>query len=235
MDKEYLLSYLFEHPVKNCNIINFIYDYPLLRYERIGNSIGILGESDKKWVYFYSENEEEFRKLLKKFKDEKNFAVVNDWQFPIITEGKEAEWMLSCMKFYLPEKKKIHNTDLNVRELSTKMAEYIYKNYDYQKFTNIEYLEDRIEKNGGFGFFLANEMVGWVMTHDDGAIGVLHVMENHRKKGYARILMNAIINKLREERKVPFLQIEENNESSLRLVKKLGFVPLERVHWIKLK
>jgi len=47
--------------------------------------------------------------------------------------------------------------------------------------------------------------------------------------------MLSIINKLRIENKIPFAQIKENNIPSMNLAKKLGFIPLEKIHWIEFK
>jgi 8-oxo-dGTP diphosphatase len=235
MDKNKALTYLLKEPVKNCNIINFMHDYPIKSIEREGNSISVVGNSDRQWIYFSSENTEEFKKLLKKYKREKNFAITNDWQFSVIEKNREIAWNLTCLKLYLPENRKIHYHNKNVKKLRPEHADYIYKNYTYKEFTDVHYLKDRINKSGGFGFFIDEKLVGWVLTHDDGAIGILHVMKNYRKKGYAEALMLSIINKLRIENKIPFAQIVENNTPSMNLAKKLGFIPLEEIHWIEFK
>ncbi len=79
MDKNKVLTYLLKDPVKNCNIINFMHDYSIKSIELEGNSISIVENSDRQWIYFSSEDTKEFKKLLKKYKCGKNFAITNDW------------------------------------------------------------------------------------------------------------------------------------------------------------
>ncbi len=72
-----------------------------------------------------------------------------------------------------------------------------------------------------------NKLVGWVLTHDDGSIGLLNVLPEYRRKGYGYELMLAIIRETRKVGKLPFLHIEENNIKSTELALKLGFEKID--------
>lgn len=77
--------------------------------------------------------------------------------------------------------------------------------------------------------------MAWAITHDDGAIGFLHVLEEYRGKGYGTNVTAAMINKLLELDELPFVHIEEDNIKSMDLALKAGFSKDRRIHWVKLK
>jgi len=55
-----------------------------------------------------------------------------------------------------------------------------------------------------------------------------------RGKGYALNVTRAMIRKLLEMGKVPFVHIEETNTASMNLALKAGFRKYGRVHWVYL-
>jgi len=87
MNRNIALTYLLKNPVKNCNTINFMYDYPIESIEREGSSISFVINSYRQWICFSSEDMEKFKKLLKIFKCRKNFVITNDWQLSIIEKS----------------------------------------------------------------------------------------------------------------------------------------------------
>ncbi|GMQ63569.1 GNAT family N-acetyltransferase [Vallitalea maricola] len=105
-------------------------------------------------------------------------------------------------------------------------AEYIYDNYEYKKYTSREYITERIQKDSSLGIIEDDRLVGWIMIHDDGAIGMLNVLLAYRKKGYGYELTLAI-KEVRQLRKKPFLHIEEDNIKSTKLALKLDLEKIE--------
>ena len=73
------------------------------------------------------------------------------------------------------------------------------------------------------------------MTQDDGSIGVLEVLEEYRGRGYAYDLTVYLIARLREQGRIPFVQVEDTNTKSMNLALKLGFRKDRRIHWFKVK
>lgn len=132
--------------------------------------------------------------------------------------------------FYLKIKKK-----LEIRNLKIEDATYIYNNYDYQEFTSIEYISERIENGIGLGIYKDNKLVAWIITHDDGAIGFLNVLKEYRRKGYGMELTVAMIKKLRELGEVPFVHIEMDNKKSMNLALQIGFTKDRIVNWFEIR
>lgn len=219
-------------PVRNTNISCFIKSNKVIGYEVIGESVMIRGISDREWVLFSSKDESEFRNLLLNLKDSSiNFAVINDWMIPWISEIYDLKIELSAMKFAITEDIRIPSPKNGVVPLMVSDAEYIYDNSTYKEFLSVEYIKDRIQRGCSAGIYILDKLIAWTITHDDGAIGFLHVLEEYRNRGYAYDLMLAMIAKIRNKGCIPFVHIEENNIPSLNLAGKLGFREYDRVHW----
>lgn len=66
--------------------------------------------------------------------------------------------------------------------------------------------------------------VSWIMVYDYGALGILYTLPEHRGKGYAKVLICTMAKKLVAESRPVFCFIEEDNTSSYKLFKDMGFV-----------
>nr|MBP7462397.1 GNAT family N-acetyltransferase [Candidatus Delongbacteria bacterium] len=127
-----------------------------------------------------------------------------------------------------------HSLD-SIRPLSQQDAAYLYENYLYQGVTSVDYIKDRIRYGPGAGIDQDGILVAWALTHDDSAIGMMHVLEPYRRRGYAYELTVWMIHRIRRLGRIPFVQIEEANIQSIQLALKLGFVPDRRVHWLEIR
>ncbi len=233
-----IIQYLQHDVEKNCNMINFIENNTINQYMKEGDSVLIKGKSDENWIYISSSSEIELKTLLSKCNQDEFFAVVEDWMVPFIMEGKKLDWKLSCVKLLYPDNREISTNQFSDSKqpvrLTENEAEYIYSNYQkYQQYVTVEYIKERIKNGIALGIYEGDKLVAWIMTHDDGAIGLLNVLEEYRKRGYGHRLTMEMIKALRENNKVPFVHIEEDNEKSMNLAIKTGFVKYGNVHWIK--
>jgi 8-oxo-dGTP diphosphatase len=231
-----IISLLRQDEIKNMNMLYFMENNPVHALERIGNSVVLRGESDQHWVYISSPNEQELRIVVSTLtKDDRCFAVIEDWMLPFLTANKSLVWQLSTMKLVLPA----HVTfpqmpHAHIAPLSVNDAEYMYAHSLYQGVTSPDYLRNRIQHGLSVGIHEDGQLVAWAMTHDDLAIGFLHVLEAYRRKGYAYELTVYLIHRLRQQDKLPFVHIEETNSKSLHLAMKLGFQQDRRVHWFEI-
>lgn len=73
------------------------------------------------------------------------------------------------------------------------------------------------------GGYLGETLVGFIGWHDEGAMGMLHVFEEHRRKGYAAAMEALQANLMLSRGELPHGQVYVGNEASLALQKKLGF------------
>ena len=120
-------------------------------------------------------------------------------------------------------------------ELVINDARFIYENSEYKDVISIEYIIDRITNGLSSCIRYMDKPIAWGITQDDGAIGFLHVLPEYRRMGYAWDVMVDLIKKVRNENKIPFVHIEEENEKSMRLAAGLGFKKDKVVCWFEVE
>jgi len=202
----------------------------------VGDSVLARGKSDEDWVYISSESKEEFFQLIEGLDEEdKCFAALEDWMVPYIVKVREIRSWLPSMKLVYDEKIPLPPVNSNVVELSIADAPYIYENSKYKGYISIEYVEDRVKNGIALGTYVDGKLIAWTITHDDGAMGFLNVLEEYRRKGYGTAVTVAMMKRLLELGELPFVHIEEDNVKSMNLALKVGLKKDRRLHWIKLK
>ena len=234
MKRRVLDNHLRKNKKKNISILGFIQNYPVNKIIQEGNTFLILGESDCLWTYISSNNEKEFKKIIKKFDYETNyFASLEEWMIPIVTKDKQTDWELNAYRYILPKHEKINSLSYSIKALNKSHAEYIYNNLNYQAFTSVDYIKERIENGISAGIFENGELISWGLTHDDGALGFLHVISEFRGKGYGKNIVKALIKKKRELNQPVFANVEAQNIKSKNLLTTLGFSLDREISWIK--
>lgn len=231
-----LLTYLRQAELKNINLINFIYTYPIFNVVRAGSSVLVRSRSDRDWVLISSSSEAEL-KLLTHELDERDvcFAAIEDWMLPILMGDRTMLWDLATDRYYLPADVVLPQSAHETAPLSEADAQTIYAHSDYQQFLSMDYILQRIRLGFHCGIREAGQLLAWGMTQDDGAIGFLHVLETHRRKGYAYSISLALIEAVRQAGQLPFECIEEENANSIRLATKLGFKKDRKIHWFEVQ
>ncbi len=232
---EQVRQLLCKDPLRNVNQYRFLENYPLNDAVIIGNSVMIKAKSDRDWVMFSSNDEMELVQLLTFLnEDDKNFAFIEEWMIPVITAGKDVKWELTTDQYYLPDDREMPQISSPVESLNEDDAPFIVDNSNYGQYLSTEYVAERITKAPGSCVRIDYKLAAWIHTHDDMAIGSLHVMPEHRRKGYGLDLTVDMINRIRALEIIPFTYIEPENEQSINLVTKLGFKKQKRVSWFEI-
>ncbi|CAL9692393.1 unnamed protein product [Knipowitschia caucasica] len=65
--------------------------------------------------------------------------------------------------------------------------------------------------------------VSWILVYDYLSIGILHTLPEHRRKGYAKVLVSVLAKRLHAEGYPLYCFVEEDNTVSYELFKGLGF------------
>lgn len=122
--------------------------------------------------------------------------------------------------------------ECDIRRLTQKevglTAAYYHPEEDYG-----EYLAELIEKGVMWGCFEDGHLAGFIGIHSEGSMGLLEILPEYRRKGYAYCLEAFIIGWQLAQGWVPFCHVIKDNEASLKLQKKLDltFAPLE-TYWV---
>lgn len=236
-EKKDPISFLKEDEIKNINMLNFMEGYPVRSIERIGDSVLMRGESDCVWVYISSPNQRDLEGVLPRLtENDRTFAAIEEWMLPALTGGRKLSWELAMTRLVLPKdvafsKKPSHH----IVPLSPQDADYIFEHSIYQNVTRPEFIRGRIQGGPSGGVYESGKLAAWLMTQDDGSIGLLHVLEQHRRKGYAYDLTVYLVERIRAAERIPFLHIEDTNAGSMNLALKLGFRKDRRLRWFKIE
>lgn len=233
---ETLAKFLNKNQSQNIAIIGFFSNYPVESYYIEGNSSVILGRSDNLWMHISSSSVAELNSLLRKYNARTKFYFsVEDWMIPEILKYGTADWIMTTNRFILDDEVMIGKPKSEIVEIDKKYAGFIYNNSDYKAFLSIEYIEDRIEKDVSAGILIDDKLVAWGFTHDDGALGFLHVLKEHRKKGLGKEILSGLIQMKRMKAEPVFGNIVPDNVASMNLLRKIGFKLDCKTSWIKLK
>lgn len=221
--------------ISNISTIGFIENNPINEVIQLNNSYLIKGTSDVEWNYIVCNNENDLSTLFVEAAENIYFASVEDWMIPVITEKRNAEWILSTMRYYLPEDVEVPEKKKEVIPLTTDHIGFIISQSNYKQFLSPAYVEERISKSISAAIMKKDEIIAWGLTHDDGALGSLNVLDGYRKNGYGKEILISLIHQNRKLGKISFAQIEEKNLKATNLIKQLGFVKDRKVSWVKLR
>ncbi|KAK5853810.1 hypothetical protein PBY51_014934 [Eleginops maclovinus] len=77
--------------------------------------------------------------------------------------------------------------------------------------------------------------LSWILVYDYCALGILYTLPEHRGKGYAKVLVSTMAKRLHAQGYPVYCFIEEENETSYKLFKNMGFIedPLYRAAWLE--
>ena len=119
---------------------------------------------------------------------------------------------------------------IELRELTMSEFEFVFKNYEH--ISDADYLADRIN-TGMIGAFCEGEPVGFIGNHSEGAMGLLQLLPEYRRRGIAFSLEAALINRMVRLGQIPYGQIVTTNNASINLQKKLGMCLSEKtIVWV---
>ncbi|WP_446896953.1 GNAT family N-acetyltransferase [Clostridium sp. LBM24168] len=230
-----ILDYLRKDPVKNINMISFIENYPVYYADKIGYSVIVKGKSDRNWIYISSKSSWELKNIREKLdSNDRYFAVIEDWMLPILCTGKKIKWKLSTTRLFLPKNVIIPDNEYDTSNLKEKDACFMYINSEYKEYISVAYIKERIKRGLSSCMYNSRNLFAWGATQDDGAIGFLHVLPEYRSKGYGKCIVIDLVNKVRDQGKIPFAHIKENNINSMQLALNLGFVRDRVVNWVEI-
>ena len=85
---------------------------------------------------------------------------------------------------------------------------------------------------GMYGVFSGEKIAAYIGRHEEGSVGLLEVMPEFRRHGLGTYLVKYMAARVIEEGDIAYAQIVSDNEKSLNMHLKMGFVPSEKkVYW----
>jgi GNAT superfamily N-acetyltransferase len=230
-----LLEQLQKNPVANMPVMGFFQNYKLERQTIYNKSMILEGTSDYTWAYLSIQDPNDMEILLEKFDFQTMYlANVEEWMIPQLNRYYRVEWKLLTNRYYLPEEVEITPTDKLFSNLDQSHVSYVFINSAYKDYTSEKYISERINKDVSAGVWVKGTLAGWGLTHDDGSLGFLNVLSEFRGQGIGEAVSRALIQAKREQNKPVFVNVEPQNQQSINLLQKLGYVFDRPVSWLKL-
>ncbi|XP_046555930.1 glycine N-phenylacetyltransferase-like [Haliotis rubra] len=124
-----------------------------------------------------------------------------------------------------------------VTSLKPDQSEMANSNWKFSSEYSINYIRDIIGKMPSCCLYdNTGDVVGYAFTYHYGFLGMLHVKEDYRGKGYAKVIVSHLAQKCLQEQKYVSVVVESDNHLSLKLHTDLGFVevPDLRLSWVDL-
>lgn len=138
-------------------------------------------------------------------------------------------WTNPCYLYVLHDPGRLRAAAHRVEPLRPADAPGIVRWWPYGR--SVGYVASRIRCMPAVGIRRGGRLVAWALTHDDGSMGFLHVLEAWRGRGMARALTVALCTRLRRLGLVPFNYIVQTNRASIRLTAGMGFRRVGEYGW----
>lgn len=232
---ENLKHLLLSEPDHNIALLCLSEEYPLLEVMQGGAMLMCRFKSDEEWCHFSHNASTAFIDSFFRQYTKGQYVVFSDPEvFNYVRQQYKIAWSISCMRLFLDNRiaLKMPPGLQPIRQVHLQKVNDYSK---YQQFLSKDYLLKRLEYGGGFCIEQDGLQVAWVMTHDDGSIGMLQVVDGYRGRGYARMLVNAMAIKVRQKGRPVFAHIEQGNAPSLNLFESLGFEVKGQVTWARIE
>lgn len=135
-----------------------------------------------------------------------------------------------CWQGAYMKKEPLPQPNVDIRVLSEDYVDLCAAYY----YDHTDYIRELIGKKVLLGLFEDGELAGFIGQHSEGAIGLLEVLPEYRRKGYGEALEICYVNYELQQGHIPYGHVVVGNEVSMALQRKLGNEFAEKtVYWIK--
>ncbi len=232
-NKQALIELLKQYGNRFANAVYFCQHSHGATIEKVHGLVIVRGRTDNPWVYLCEIEDDACRKIESAIsRVDCCFCVFTRQAKEALDSIFEVEWELECKRYVLPPEVNLPPMPHGMIRLDDSHVSKIYDKLEQKKYLSCSYVQERIEAGPGFCVEKHGRPAGWVLTHDDGAVGMLEVEEEWRGKGLGRELLIAISHELRRKGMSVYCNIEPGNKME-KLVKELGFVESGSIFWIK--
>ena len=139
--------------------------------------------------------------------------------------------MTPCLQAVYPARRPLpERGGVEIRRLGEEYLSFLQEHYSHADGS--DYLRGRLAAGVVFGAFENGCLAGFIGIHEEGAMGMLEVLPEYRRRGVAASLAAFLVNRLLEQGKVPYSHIIVGNSVSLSLHRKLGFtIASGTIYW----
>lgn len=134
---------------------------------------------------------------------------------------RKLNWVAPCYLYILNPEQLVHYRRHRIERLKPDDARQIVHFWPHGRSLN--YVRWRIETGPTCAIRRNGRLVAWGLTHADGSMGMLHVLQEYRGQGMARSITTALAGAIIRQGRLPFLYILRRNRPSINLTESMGF------------
>jgi GNAT superfamily N-acetyltransferase len=142
---------------------------------------------------------------------------------PIMLNYVKDKWNLigryPCFQGVFTGESMAYNGTLSISLATDEEIEVMNKTY---QFADLNEFEKTRERGMLFAAHDGGKFVGYIGEHSEGSMGMLHILEPYRGRGYAYMLESFLIGEKLKRGQIPYCHIIEDNVASYHLQQKLG-------------
>ncbi len=187
------------------------------------------------WLILFATSRVAARRLLDQIPAwwNMNFCATPSWVYDYVRRKRRVNWVTRCYMYALTHPAKLtvyrgHRVGSLVPEDSLLVARH-WPYHDGKGDST--YIKGRIKVGPCCAIRRKGKPVAWALTHGDGSMGFLHVLEPYRGQGLARTIGTVLSQRLLKRGIKPFVHIEKKNRASIRLTKGMGFERIGAFDW----
>lgn len=152
---------------------------------------------------------------------------------PIMLDYVKDKWNFTskypCFQAVFTKEKMTYNDTLSISLATDEEIEVMNATY---QFANMEEFEKTRERGMLFAGHEGDKFVGYIGEHPEGSMGMLHILEHYRGRGYAYMLESFMISEKLRRGQIVYCHIIEDNVASFSLQKKLGLdIAKDKIFW----
>ncbi len=161
--------------------------------------------------------------LLLSLGEPKLITTHQEWSEPIAEKlfGPISE-NTRCRQLVYTGSERLPEADLGL-EIIPMPEELLPLAAEHYHMGSLDYLAGRREKGELYGGLVDGELAGFIGFHSETSMGMLEVLPQYRRRGYARALESRMVNIQLERGYIPYGQVVLGNEPSMALQRSLGF------------
>ena len=234
LSREEALAMLALEPVRHFTMATLLRDAVAPRCHRVGDSLLVRAETaDGPFVWMAVAHTADVEPLVAELDGRESlYYVQGDEAAASIRRRFPIGIASDCMQFALPPDVPVEADEEGIVDLHPEQAEYIHAHYSYRDVVTVAYLRERIGRAPAVGVMVDGQLAGFVMTHEELTMGVMHVLPEYRRLGLATRLNAALVRRMRALGLPCLVEIVHDNTASLGLAASAGFVPVQKVHWM---
>ena len=161
--------------------------------------------------------------------------LTEEWMLPLVEARAETFDGGAFWLFELDPKDFHDHEGAGVEPLEPNWGDLVGKAWDPDWDRAGEFVRARIEAGHAYAVYEDGKPVAWALLHFEtptvAMMGFLHVLEPHRRKGYARSVSSALVKDILARGKTPALHVALDNVPSLELTASLGFHKVKKQVW----